>query len=283
MRQRASASPWSGKLPGPLTQPSSTPVEVGPRAGGTGDVDEDRVTVRVVDQRVGVRPTAGLHRGDLLRVGHVGHVEDAHALEPERVGGGSATGAVGLRVGLLDRDEQQVAVDRRVPLATGADGRVDELGLVRGGDVVDVEPVEAPDERVRLVEREVRLGDGEVPEVVGVEEALGLRGAVEQLGAERRLTRIEQPRLEAHPRIVIRREGLRSGSGGGEQAREHRCCGHPPDRSVLELARELAPYVGFRSRVASSISVHAHARTGERLPATVRRRTPRPPPHEATR
>ena len=111
-----------------------------------------------VDQRVRVRAAAGLHGGDLLRLAEVADVEDADAAEALRrstVSGHALRAAVDAAARLLDRHEQQVAVDRHVALAAGAHDRREQPRLLRRLDVVGVEAVEVAEEQVGAAEREV--------------------------------------------------------------------------------------------------------------------------------
>ena len=60
---------------------------------------------------------------------------------------------------LFDRHEQQVAVDRDVALAAGADDRREQARALRALDVVGVEAVEVAHHHVRAAEREVGVGE----------------------------------------------------------------------------------------------------------------------------
>ncbi len=151
----------------------------GADAAGAGPVDIQRLLV-LRHQRVGVRAAAGLHRRDLLRLGDVGDVEDAHAAEAflaDRLLH-ALDAAVDAAAGLFDRHEQQVAVDRDVALAAGADHRRQQARALRALDVVGVEAVEVADHHPLAAE-----GD------VGVRE-------VQSAGARRR-RRIRRVRLRA--------------------------------------------------------------------------------------
>ena len=109
-----------------------------------------------------MRSPARLNGGDLPRLPHVADVEDPH-----RRGNRSAlTGcldalrsAVDAAARLLDRHDQQVAVDGHVALAARADDRRDEPRLARVLDVIGVEPVEVTDEEVLPLEREIGVGE----------------------------------------------------------------------------------------------------------------------------
>ncbi len=105
----------------------------GTHLAGARAVDVEVLLVRRrVDQRVRVRAAAGLHRRHLLRLLEVGDVEDADAAEPLRARRArhAPRAAVEAAARLLDRHEEQVAVDRDVALAAGADDRRDQLRLV---------------------------------------------------------------------------------------------------------------------------------------------------------
>jgi hypothetical protein len=110
-----------------------------------------------------VRTPAGLHRGDLPRLADVADVEDADAAESflaDRLGD-ALEAAVDTAAGLLDRHEQQVAVDRDVALATGTDHRGQQLRLARILDVVGVEAVEVADPHVGAGKCDVGVGEVE--------------------------------------------------------------------------------------------------------------------------
>ena len=62
---------------------------------------------------------------------------------------------------LLDRHEQQVAVDRDVALAARADDRREQPRALRALNVVGVEAVEVAHEQVRAAEREIGVGEVE--------------------------------------------------------------------------------------------------------------------------
>ena len=163
-----------------------------------------------------MRAAAGLHGGDLHRVGDVADVEDPHALEPRadgRVGAAVDPGA-----GLLDRHEQQVAVDRHVALAAGAH-HVGDVGRVgRVGDVVDVEAVEVADEGVVAAEGEV---GATMPEKPSTGESKGAtRGSL-----SRRSTLVSADvqvlRGQAHARVVHRRGGRDRQAQGQDGGADH--------------------------------------------------------------
>src|SRR5262249_9565715 len=101
-----------------------------PHGAGSRAVDAERAGIlRIRNQRMGVRPAAGLHGGDLLRVVHVADVEDADAAEAlrARLVRYALRATVDAATDLLDRHEQQVAVDRDVTLAAWTDERRLEL------------------------------------------------------------------------------------------------------------------------------------------------------------
>ena len=131
-------------------------------AAGARAVDIQRLLV-LRHERVGVRAAAGLHRRDLLRIADVGDVEDAHAAEAvlaDRLGH-ALHAAVDAAAGLLDRHEQQVAVDRDVALAAGADDRRQQARALRAFDVVGVEAMEVAHDHVRAAEGEIGIGEVE--------------------------------------------------------------------------------------------------------------------------
>ena len=112
-------------------QPASSSAE---RTAGARPVHVDvRRVLRIDDERVRVRAAAGLHGRDLLRLPDVGDVEDAHAAEALRADGrlDALRAAVEAAARLLDRHEQQVAVDRHVTLAARADDRREQRRLLR--------------------------------------------------------------------------------------------------------------------------------------------------------
>ena len=63
---------------------------------------------------------------------------------------------------LLDGNEQQVPVDRRVTLTTGTDERRAQSGVGRIGNVVNLEPVEVAHDGVITGDGEVRVHEAEV-------------------------------------------------------------------------------------------------------------------------
>ena len=215
------------------------------RAGARAVDVEVRRVLRVRDERVRVRAAAGLHRGDLLRLLHVGDVEDADAAEPlvahRRLD--ALRAAVDAAARLLDRHEEQVAVHRHVALAAGADDRRQQLRLLRVLDVVGVEAVEVADEEMVAAERQVGVGEVRARSprrsaaVAGAASARrGLRQA--QFGGCRRL-----PAWLRAPALGFRRRSARPpgvfGSkkpGGLRQARRRaRCCAPPAPRPEARL------------------------------------------------
>ena len=130
-----------------------------PRARAV-DIDVGGV-LRVGHQRVRVRSAARLDGGDLLRLADVADVEDADAAEPRRARrlGHPLRAAVDAAARLLDRHEEQVAVDRHVPLPAGAHHRGEKPRLLRRLDVVGIEAVEVADEHVGAAERDIRVGE----------------------------------------------------------------------------------------------------------------------------
>ena len=120
-----------------------------------------RLVLRIGDERVRVRSAAGLNRGHLLRVFHVADVEDADAAESLGADGRlhALEAAIEPAARLLDRHEQQVAVDRHVALSAGADHRREQPRPPRILDVVGVEAVVVADDRVGALEGEVGVGE----------------------------------------------------------------------------------------------------------------------------
>ncbi len=108
-----------------------------------------------------MRAAARLDVGDLLRLPDIADVEDAHAAEAlgtdRRVD--ALRAAVETAARLLDRHEEQVAVDRHVALATRAHDRREQRRLLRRIDVVHVEAVEVAEEEIVLAERDVGVGE----------------------------------------------------------------------------------------------------------------------------
>src|SRR5688572_32661116 len=104
---------------------------------------------------MGMGAPARLDRRHLTRPMEIADVEDADAAHPlgaHRVLD-ALDAAVHTAARLLDRHDQQAAVHRHVTLAAGADDGGDEPRLPRDLDVVDVEAVEAADEREVAAER----------------------------------------------------------------------------------------------------------------------------------
>ena len=123
-------------------------------AAGAGAIDVERLLV-LGNQRMGVRATAGLHRRDLLGIANVGDVKDAHAAEAllaHRLDH-ALRAAIDAAARLFDGHEQQVAMDRDVALAAGADDRCQQPRALRAFNVVGVEPVEVAHHHVRRCAR----------------------------------------------------------------------------------------------------------------------------------
>ena len=191
------------------------------------------------DERVGVRAAAGLHRGHLAGLAHVADVEDADAAEAFAADRrfDAAGAAVDPAARLLDRHDQQVAVNRDVALPARADHRGDQPRVLRVLDVVGIEAVEVAGEQVLALERQVGVGEvqparsrgrrrlggrlvasgssssfdrpvrsfsggvGSPAGDVRIEEAGRLRQRGDELEVPRRLARVAQAGLQADPRI----------------------------------------------------------------------------------
>src|SRR5439155_1126498 len=85
------------------------------------DVEQQAVVGEVGDQGMGVRPAVGWDAGDELRVGRVGDVENADALESAgvvRVRCILAAGGQGL--GAVYREEHEIVPDGNIVLGTAA-------------------------------------------------------------------------------------------------------------------------------------------------------------------
>ena len=159
---------------------------------------------------MGVRPPAGLHRGDLLRVIDVADVEDPHAAEPRRhhrVPHALATlgPAVDPPVRHLDREEQQVAPDRRIALSAGAWIRQPKRGSGRGGNVPDLEAVEVPLEDEVPPEGQIGVHVEEIAGTGRVFERRGLPGGRHQLEPAERHPGVVEAGLQADPGILADR------------------------------------------------------------------------------
>src|SRR6476661_6351020 len=97
-----------------------------------------------------MRAATGLDGGHLLRVVEVADVEDTHPPEPLAAHAVRYPLAptVHAGAGLLDREKEQVLVDRRIVLPAGTDHRSPEGRRLRVGHVPDLEPVVIPQEDV---------------------------------------------------------------------------------------------------------------------------------------
>ena len=152
MRHRAGlAVPVGGPVAGP-SQPASSVSGRDP--GGALDVDVDVPPVALVgDQGVGVRPAAGLDAAHLHRVVQVADVEDAHAAEPGLGGRAAGTRVQSVLARFSSTDmNSRLPIHRDVALPAGADHRGPQGRHPGIGDVVDVEAVEVPHERVVTLE-----------------------------------------------------------------------------------------------------------------------------------
>ena len=245
-----------------------------PHGGGTRSVDvQVRFVVRVRDERVRMRAAARLYGGHLLRLLHVGDVEDADAAKAlgadRRLD--ALRPAVEAPAPLLDRHHEQVAVHRHVTLAAGADDRRQKFRLPRIGEIVDVEAVEIADEEMPAAERQVGVGEvqsastrgGRVGVIgfgvrlrvglrlgfgfgglagrhPGIEEAGRFGEARHELQIARGPPRVLQPGFEAHTRIGRwhgggrRRPFLRDDPGTNQQ--EDRPHTRTPGRDCLHLS-----------------------------------------------
>ena len=133
-------------------------------ARGTGDVDVHVVRVlRIDEQRMRVRATAGLHVADVARVLDVGDVEDADAAKAisadRRLHPLSA--AVEAAGESFAGNEEEVLVHGDVALRGGADVGRHEGRTGRVGDVPHLVPVVAALEDERPLEGQVRVGDAD--------------------------------------------------------------------------------------------------------------------------
>ena len=108
-----------------------------------------------------MRAAAGLHGGHLAGLAHVGDVEHADAAEALVADGrlDAAGAAVDAAARLLDRHDQQIAVNRDVALPARADHRGDEARVLRILDVVGIEAVEVADEELLAFERQIGVGE----------------------------------------------------------------------------------------------------------------------------
>ena len=124
------------------------------------DVDVPLV-VGIDDERVRVRPAAGLHRRHLFRPADVADVEDADAAEALAAHRSlhALRAAIDPPARLLHRHDQEMAVDRHVALTAGAHHRRDQPGLVGSLDIVGVEPMIVADEDHVAAEGEIRVGE----------------------------------------------------------------------------------------------------------------------------
>src|SRR5439155_10371575 len=130
------------------------------------DVNVRRV-LRVGQQRVCVRATTRLHRGDGLGMRDVGNVEDAdaaHAVLAYRIRH-ALSAAVEPAVEVLAGYEEEVAVHRDVVLRVGTNVGRHQHRLGRLRDVPHLQPVEVPLDDVVSGKGEIRV---EKPEVARV-------------------------------------------------------------------------------------------------------------------
>src|SRR5262245_17671094 len=166
-----------------------------------------------------MRPPAGLHGGDLLGVVDVRDVEDANAAEPLLAHGvrRALTAAVEPASRLLHGEEEQVPVESRVALTSGALELASQLWVVRIGDVPHLESVKPTLHDDVALEREVSVQKREVTGIRRIVEALGLLAAPEKLHSARGLLRVPPSRPQTHAgiRLTQRREDAqRNGNRG---------------------------------------------------------------------
>ena len=126
------------------------------------DIDVVRV-IGVGDQRVRVRPPAGLDAGQLHWVVEVADVEDADPPEALQVRPPWPCVPQSMRPRVSSTDmKSEVPEHRGVALAAGADERGAQHRVGRVGDVVDLEAVEAADDGVLADQRQVGVDEAEV-------------------------------------------------------------------------------------------------------------------------
>ena len=178
-------------LGSPPEQPASSSDL--PHLPGAGDIDINVVLIFGIDhQRVRVRATAALHRGDLFRIPDIADIEDTHAAEP--VGAGrrgcapssaasrrgarrrirlsgrrgwwrrrritrgqrnSLRAAIGASIHRFGRHEEQMPIYRDIPLPAWAHQRSAQFGLTRVVDVVKGDAVVVPHKDMVAAKRHI--------------------------------------------------------------------------------------------------------------------------------
>ena len=187
-----------------------------------GDVDV-LVVVRIGHHRMGMGAAAGLHCGHLPGRLQIRHVEDAHAAEALHAH--AVLDALGAAVepaaGLLRGHEQEIAVDRHVPLSTRTYHRHMQLDVAGVGDVVDLEAVVVALEEVIPLEGEIRVREpGALARRLRVEEPFGPGRGRDELQVPDRALGVHPPRGQVHPRVE--HVPVEGGTGGlGQRVGAH--------------------------------------------------------------
>ena len=199
--------------------------------------------------------------GSWHRVALVADVEDPDAAEALRVdrAGGALAAAVDAAAGLLDRHEEQVAVDRHVTLAARAHEGAAQGRVGRVGDVVELEAVEVAHDRRVAGEGEVGVHEPEVarrlrrraPRAGRCRAARCCCSPRTRGGSPARDPRAGRPRRRTPSPAGARRPGrsprqlvARTGSDGADAT-----CGYPPAQVArMPRAREARREIDLRCR-----------------------------------
>ena len=215
-------------------------------AGGTRHIHIDHALVlRVGDQRVRVRSTAGLNILHLLGVRRIADVIDAHAHH--------AVGADLVRHTLraairpvacaFRRHEEEIPPHRRIALSRAAHFHRGQRRLRRVRHVPDLEPAEVSLIHIWRLEGEIRVRKGQPTRATVAIELGRLRRGRDKLQSFDRRSRIIQAGLEADARIRCgcrlrsSRRGDRLHTLRCERTRQHHRSGSHPGETVKTVQR----------------------------------------------
>ena len=192
-----------------------------PHPRRAGDVHVDDVLVRGIgNECVRVRAAARLHVDDLFRMGHVRDVVDSHADRPVLAHGilNALCAAIRAVAGALGRNEEQVAVDRRIALPRRAYGRVLENGIRGVRDVPHLESAEVALEDVVAAEGQVGVRERQSTRPAFTGEHVRLRVVRDERDVVRDLRRVRETGAESDTRV-------RGGRFRGHRRQRDRCHG----------------------------------------------------------
>ncbi len=106
-----------------------------------------------------VRPAAGLHGSELLRIAEIADVEYANASKSFRTDRRRNTlrTTVNASASLLDRHEEQIPMDRYIALSAGTHNGCDHSSIGRIFNRISREPAEIPHKQIVAAECDIRI------------------------------------------------------------------------------------------------------------------------------